>query len=140
MNPVRKRRGRRHMGDLAGLVRRSAMPRRIIERRIHQYDIDTVGRQARRGKRLGGRRDVKQDDIGRNSVRDGVALRQTRQRFIDLDQHKFDSRHAFGERQTGGADAGAEINHPIARTCRRRSRQQHGVMTGTVTQSGLPQP
>ena len=48
MNPVRQRRRGRHMRDPARLVRRDAMPRGIVERRIHQHDIDAVRARARR--------------------------------------------------------------------------------------------
>jgi len=90
------------------------VPHRVIERWIHQDGIDTVGRQAGSGEGVGRRCNVKHDDISRNRVGGGVAACEFRERLIDLDQHEFDSRHAPGHRQTGGADAGAEINHPIA--------------------------
>src|ERR1700736_1985884 len=61
-NPALKRRGRRYVSDLARLVRRGAVPRGIVERRIHQDDIDTVGSKASRGKRVGGGCNVEHHD------------------------------------------------------------------------------
>jgi len=53
VNPALKRRGRRYVSDLARLVRRGAVPRGIVERRIHQDDIDAVRGEAGGGKSTG---------------------------------------------------------------------------------------
>src|ERR1700737_5521814 len=42
VNPALKRRSRRYVSDLARFVRRGAVPRGIVERRIHQDDLDTI--------------------------------------------------------------------------------------------------
>ena len=115
------------------------MPRGIVERRIHQDDIDAVGAEADGGKRVGGGRHIQHDGIGRDRIGGGIVARQRRQRRIDLDQHELDPGDAPGDRETGGADAGAEFNHAITRTRRRRRGQQHGVMAGAVTRSRLTQ-
>ena len=115
------------------------MPRRIVERRIHQHDIGAVGRQPGRGKGIGAGGHVKHDAIGRNRVGAGVAARKFGERRIDLDQHELDSGHAPGQRKAGGADTGAKINHAIARARRRRRGQQHGIVAGAVTRFRLPQ-
>ena len=86
----------------------------IIERRIHQDDIDAVRGQTGRGKGAGLGCNVEHDDIGGNRIRGGVAARKTREVSVDLDQHELDSLDAFGDRKPGGADAGAQIDDAIA--------------------------
>ena len=90
------------------------MAREIIERRIHQHDIDAVGGQARGRKNLGAGCNVHHDDLGRDGIRGGVAARQTREIGIDLDQNQLYPADALGDRKAGRADAGAQIDHAIA--------------------------
>src|SRR5258706_14873068 len=61
VNPAFERRSPRYVSDLARLVRRGSVPRGIVERGVHQVDIDTVGRKASRGKRGGGCNDGSDD-------------------------------------------------------------------------------
>ena len=89
------------------------MPQGIVEWRIHQDDIGAVGGQANGGEGVGGGCNVQHDDIGRDRIRGGVAAGEIRKPLVDLNQSEFDSGHASGDRKPGGADAGAEINHPI---------------------------
>ena len=60
-------------------------------------------------------------------------------RGIDLDQDQLDAGDTPGERKTRGTDTGAEIDHAIAGSCRRRRRQQHGVVAGAVAGFRLSQ-
>ena len=115
------------------------MPRGIVERRIHQDDVGAVGVKSDGGERGGGGRHIQHDGIGRDRIGGGIFARQRRQTGIDLDQHELDPGDAPGDREAGGADAGAEFNHAIVRTSRRRGRQQHGVMAGAVARSRLAQ-
>ena len=91
------------------------MPRAIVERRIHQHDIGAVGRKAGGGKSIRAGCNVHRDDLGLDCIRRGVAARKLRQRCVDLDQNELDSGHAPRQRKTRGADAGAEIDHAVAR-------------------------
>ena len=109
------------------------MPRGIVERRVHQHHIDTVGSQVRQRQRLRRQLHIEHDHIGRNRIRGRIGAREPRQRRVDLDQHKIDAGDAPGDRQASCADAGAEIDHAIARAGRRRGRQQHGIMAGAMT-------
>ena len=127
------------MGHGAGLVRRRAVPRGIVERRIYQHDVGAVGVKSGGGKAGRGRRHIQHDRLGGNRIGGGVVARQRRQRRLDLDQHKFNAGDASRHGKSGGADAGAEFNHAIARTRRRRGRQQHGVMAGAVAGPRLAQ-
>ena len=90
------------------------MPRRIVERRIHQDDVDAVGRKPRGGKNIGAGCNVHRDDFGRDSIRRGIAARERRQRRVDLDQNDLDSGHALCHGEAGRADAGAEIDDAVA--------------------------
>ena len=51
-----------------------------------------------------------------------------------------DLRDAHGQRQPGGADAGAEIDHPVARLRAGRRRQQDRVMADAMAALRLAQP
>jgi len=92
------------------------VPRRIIERRIHQHDIGTVGHQTRGGEGTRPGRHVQHHDIGGNRIGGGVAAREFREFRVDLDQHQPDFIDPSGEREAGGADAGAEFDDAVART------------------------
>jgi hypothetical protein len=99
-------------GRSRGLVRRGAVPHRIIERWIHQDDIDTVGRQAGSSEGVGRRCNVKHDDISGIALGGVAACSSASASSISTSTSSI--RHAPGHRQIGGADAGAEINHPVA--------------------------
>ena len=68
MNPAVQRLCRRDMGDRTRTVRRGAVPRGIVERRVHQHDIDAVGRKAGRCEIFGAGGHIKHDDFGRNRI------------------------------------------------------------------------
>src|SRR5260370_20768272 len=72
VNPALERRRHRYMIDLARLVRRGAVPRSIVERRIHQDDIGAVGSKAGCGKRVGGGCHGEDADICAEGIRGGV--------------------------------------------------------------------
>ena len=108
------------------------MPRGIVERRIHRDDIGAVGRQTGRGQDTGGRRHIQHPDVRRDRIGGGVTVCKSGKSCIDLDQHELDRGHSLCDRKAGGADAGAEINHAIARACRRRRRQQQRIVAGAV--------
>lgn len=108
------------------------MARRIVERRVHQHGIDTVGRQVICRKRLRIRGDVEHDRLGGDRVRRRIGARQLRQFRIDLDQAEPDPSDATRQRQPGRADAGAEIDHAVACVGLGRRRQQYGVVPGAM--------
>ena len=92
------------------------MPRGIVERRIHQHNVDAVRRKTCSGILVWRRCHVERDDVGSDRVRCRVAARQFGELGIDLHQQQLDGRHAFGKREAGGADTGAEIHHAITRS------------------------
>ena len=113
------------------------MPRGIVERRIHQHGIGTVGLQASGCEGFRGRRHIKYDNIGNNAVRRRVVMREPRQLRIDLDQYQIEATDALGERQSRRTDSRAELYDTIASTCCRRGRKQDRIMAGAMTGAGL---
>ncbi|MGY4411464.1 hypothetical protein ACVWW4_003200 [Bradyrhizobium sp. LB7.1] len=78
-----------------------------------------------------------------NRIRRRIGARKPCQFRINLDQAEPDTGHAPGQRQPGCADAGAEIDHAVARLGLRRRREQNGVVPGAMAgplllQSQLP--
>ncbi len=79
------------MGGFARAVRRGAVPRGIVERRIHQHDIGAVGDKTRGGKGGGFGCDIEHDHLRVNRIGGRIAARQFRKAGIDLDQIEPDS-------------------------------------------------
>src|SRR5262249_53496662 len=59
---------------------------------------------------------------------------------LALDADDAHRRKAHGEAQRSGAAAAADIEHPLARLCRDRRRQQHRVDRDTVALLRLAEP
>ena len=139
VNPILKRCGRRHMRRRPRLIGREAMPCRIVERRIHQHHVDTVGRKANSYILVWRRRHIERDDVGSDRVQCHIAARKFGELGVDLHQQQLDRRHAPGKREAGGAGAGTEIHYTITRSRRCRRRQQDGVVSGAMARFRLPQ-
>src|SRR5437879_11421857 len=102
------------MRDLARLVRGDAMPRRVIERRIHQHGIDAVGRKTKRRKRVGGGFNIEHDYARCDFIRYGIGARELREFFVDLDKNQIEAGDTPRYCKPGGTDTGPEIDHAIA--------------------------
>jgi len=102
------------MGDLTSLVRRGAVTRGVIERRIHQDDIDTIGGQTAAAKDVSGGSNVRL--MTSAAIAFAAALPRARSASPSSisTKNEFDTGHAFGDRKPGGADACAQIDHAIA--------------------------
>ncbi len=59
--------------------------------------------------------------------------RRLRQQRIDLDRNQIDARDAPGDRNVRDTDAGARDRPRDTRTRRCRRRQQHGIVTGAMS-------
>ena len=75
----------------------------------------------------------------RETVARRVLARERRQRRIDLDQRDGEAVDAPRQRQSGGADAGAEIDRVIAGARGGRRREQDGVMADAMAAQRLAQ-
>ena len=116
------------------------MPRGIVERRIHQDDIDAVGSKARIGKCIGARTSTSSTiDFGRDRIGGGIAARQPCQ-HLDRSRPARDRCRPRAGRPRGPRHRRRRRNRPRDRpTRRRRRREQHGVVTGAVARLQLPQ-
>ena len=116
------------------------MPRGVVERWIHQHDIDTVRGQTRAGKDAGFGCDIENDNIRGNGIRGRVIVGKGCKRGIDFDEDKSYSANTRRERQARSPDARTQIGNAVACTGRGRRCQQHRVMAGAMPGLRLPQP
>jgi hypothetical protein len=130
------------MGETAATVGGDSLPRRIIERRIHEDVGNRLRSQS--GSREGPRRCCDVEDRRPHPRIQSVELRvlrcKPRQLRIDLDQHDLGAFDAKGQRQPCRADAGPEVDRAFAhahRTCR---REQNCVMAHSVAPFRLLEP
>ena len=111
----------------------------IVEGRVHQHRIDTVGQEPVRGKRLRIGGDVEHDGLGGDHVRGSIGPRELDQFRIDLDQAEPDPLDTPSQREPRRADAGAEIDHAVPSPHVRGRRKQDGVVSGAMAGSLLHQ-
>src|SRR5271166_2808691 len=114
---------------------------RRVERRVHQNMIGGVGSKAGISELRDRRRDIKTNHahaLGERIAR-GVFARQCGEVWIEFHQRDGKPFDAESQRQSGRADAGAELDRMLARPRRCCRRKQRGVMAKAVAAKRLPQ-
>ena len=111
----------------------------IVEGRVHQHAVRGAGDESRRRER------VRVLDIGGHGSHPAgkpVALDVVRgeraESRIDLHQRHIQAGHAPGQRQSRGADPGAELDRALAGAAAGRRGEQDRVVADAVPLQGLP--
>jgi len=114
------------------LIGRQIMRR--VERRVHQHMIGGVQGEASIGELCDRRRDIKTNRphaVGERITR-GVFARQCGEVRIEFNECDGQPFNTTSQSQSGRADAGAEVDHVLARPRRCCRGEQHRVMTEAV--------
>jgi hypothetical protein len=120
---------------------RTAVPRRLIERRIHQDAMRAPRQASCRNVGFSRSFDIQADGaspIG-EPVLSNIVAGQRNENRIHIDERDLQVGHPQRQRQTGCPDSGAEISRLFPRYSAGGRREQDGVMPDPMTTARLPQ-
>jgi hypothetical protein len=116
------------------------LPRRVVERRVHQNAHDRIRQQAGSREIVWRCRDIQIGDIDTcmQTIELCILARKRREARVHFDQSDADILDAGGEREPRCANPRAKIDGALACMARARGGKQNGIMADAMSPPELP--